>query len=156
MSSNVSLTGLVLAAALGSSGCSARWEADETQCSDPFIYDLIASPDEVYTSDSVVISTYLYNTCASVPVLTFPDYDPSVASSLPGYEIEPYGLDVEGIVLERIDDEKLVYATDALPLASFTPGYLRYSVTVYGGFSLLDNKDTLGSSITLLAADTGE
>ena len=156
MSSNTSLTGLVLAAALSSSGCGSTWVVDESQCNTPFIYSLTASLVQAHPTDSVVISTHLYNVCPSVPVLTFLDYDSSVVSSLPGYEIEPYGLDVEGIVLELIDDEELVYATGALPLASFTPGHLRYSVTVYGGFATFDNKDTLGSSITLLAADAGE
>ncbi|MBI5003251.1 hypothetical protein HZC31_07745 [Candidatus Woesearchaeota archaeon] len=156
MSSNASLTGLVLAAALSSSGCGSTWKVDSDQCHDPFIYNLNASPEEAYTSDSVVISVSLYNTCPSVPILTFPDYDPPIVSSLPGYQVEPYGLHIEGIVLERSNGEDLVFATGALPLASFTPGYLRYSLTVYGGFGILDNKDTLDSSITLLAADTGE
>ena len=153
MSSNLSLTGLVLAAALSSSGCGSTWKVDSDQCYGPFIYDLNASPEEAYTSDSVVISLYLHNTCASVPILTFPEYDSSVVSSLPGYEVEPLGIEgAEGVVLERTDDEDLVFATDALPLASFTPGYLRYSLTVYGGWATLDKRDTLSDYITLLAA----
>ena len=157
--SKTSLSGLVMAVALSSSGCDSEWTGDEDQCTTPFIYDITASPEEAYTSDSLVVTAYLENTCASVPILTFPDYDSSVFSSFPGYEVEPSGLEgVEGIVLERTTHEGLVYATGALPLASFPPGDLLYSVTTYGGLAAFDpdTKDTLSRYVTLLSADTGE
>ncbi len=155
--SKTSLSGLLMAAVVGSSGCGADWTAAEDQCTDPLIYSLSTSPDKAYISDSVIITTYLQTTCFSVPVLTFPDYDSSVLSSFSGYESEPFALaGVEGIVLERITDEDLVYATQALPMDSFAPGYLRYSLTVYGGIATLDKKDTLNNYMTLLSADTGE
>ena len=158
MSSKISLTGLVLATAL-TSGCGSRWVEDETQCSNPLIYDLVASPDEAYTTDSVVITTYIEEKCPSAPILTFPDYNSSIISSLSGYEVEPFGLaDVEGIVLDSVDDDSsFVYASEPLPMISFSPCFLRYSVTAYNGFTLhAGRKDTLNDYITLLVADTGQ
>ncbi len=157
-SSLSSLTALVLATALSSSGCGSRWTPDENQCKNPFIYDLIATPEEAYTSDAVTFTAYLHNTCASVAVLAFPDYDSSVVSSLPGYEVEPFGLEgVEGVVLDWAGDEtSLIYASEPLPMNAFNPGNLHYSLTVYGGLAIIDKKDTLNDYITLLSADTGE
>lgn len=151
MSSTVSLQGLIVTAALSSSGCSSHWTAEESQCEKPFIYSLTASPEEVYGTDAVVMSASVYNRCLSLPVLTFPEYDASVTAALPGYQREPSGLaGVEGVVLEPTD-EPFVYATQALPLDSFTPGYLRYSLTVYGGVALFDKIDAVNSYLTILS-----
>lgn len=151
-------SGLAVAAVVATPGCGYTWTAYEAQCKAPFIYSLTATPEEAYTSDSVTIIASLKNMCASVPVLTFLDYNTSVISPLPGYTSEINGLDgVDGIVLQQTDDEGFMYATEALPLDSFAPGYLRYSLTVYGGFAFLDvdRKDTLNNYISL-RSDAGE
>ena len=111
--STMSLATLVLTTPLATPGCFPNL-LDESTCTTPFIYSLIASPAEAAITDSVIVSVSVYNNCSSVPVLTFPNYG---VSSLPGYEVEPSEIqDVEGIVPERTDSEGLVYATQPLPI----------------------------------------
>ncbi|MBI5003252.1 hypothetical protein HZC31_07750 [Candidatus Woesearchaeota archaeon] len=150
--STMSLTGILLTTPLATSGCFPNL-LDESTCTTPLIYSLIASPAEAAITDSVIVSVSVYNNCSSVPVLTFPHYG---VSSLPGYEVEPSEIqDVEGIVFERTDDENLVFATQPLPIeavigSSAVPLFIDYSVTVYGGFFTFDKQDTLGDYITIL------
>ncbi len=150
--STVSLAGILLTTPLYASGCFPNL-LDESTCTTPFIYSLLASPAKAAVEESVTVSVSVYNNCSSVPVLTFPGYD---ISSLPDYEVEPSKIqNVEGIVLEKTDSEGLAYATQPLPIeavigSSAAPLFLDYSVTVYGGYFTFDKKDTLDDFITIL------